>query len=303
MAIKYRISESGIQKVIEVVNGSTVIGKSKYGPKELSIVNNSGTVQIKDSLNDKVLYSGSPSSFVNSNDEVFGQTAQAVVSAITALSDNIKINIAELDGLELVEDQLLPDLSEYAKTSEVQSSLSVIEEVIDNNIEKHLAHTRNIVTWNTQDDTTLSYRDISVTFTVPANGRVQIKLPLQIELTQAGTFYGYINRADPGENGQVFEGDDDINQFTAYLSSIGHPSAGTGSLDSMGVRVTMCRIPIPDPLNFPMNLANIVTQEISGLTPGAEETIYLWLSAGAVHFNCEAAFTFVDGIKVLEVED
>lgn len=288
MAIKYRISESGIQKVIEVVNDSTVIGKSKYGPKELSIVDNSGTVQIKDSLSDKVLYSGSPSSFVNSNDEAFGQTAQAVVSAVTTLSNNIKINIAELDGLELVEDQLLPDLSEYAKASEV---------------EKHLAHTRNVVTWNTQDDTTLSYRNMSVTFTVPANGKVQVKFPIQIVLTQAGTFYGYINRADPGENGQVFEASDDLTQFDAYLDSIGHPSSGTGTLDSRGIRMIVCRIPVPDPLNFPMDLANIITQEISGLTPGEEETIYLWISSGAVHFNCEAAFTFTDGIKVLEVED
>jgi hypothetical protein len=308
MAVKYKLSEVGIQKIIEVLNDGVVIGKSKYGPKELTVSDSNGTVQITEALSGKVVCAGTASSFVNSSNQEFGQNATAVVSAITQIAERVNINIAELEGLDLVDNQLLPDLSAYAKIEDIQTlaveGVSAIEETIANNLEKHIAYTAVFPTWVTQIDTTLSYPEITATFTVPANGKVQVVIPLNVGLTQAGTFYGLINKADPGVNGQVFEGDDDRTQFRNYLDSIGHPSTGYGDLYSdMGVRMIACRFPIPEASAFPMQTSTLISQEITGLTPGAEETIYFWIMAGAVHFNCEATFNFTNGIKVFKVND
>lgn len=314
MAVKYKLSEVGIQKIIEVLNDGVVIGKSKYGPKELTVSDSNGTVQITEALSGKVVCAGTASSFVNSSNQEFGQNATAVVSAITQIAERVNINIAELEGLDLVDNQLLPDLSAYAKIEDIQTlaveGVSAIEETIANNLEKHIAYTAVFPTWVTQIDTIISYPEITATFTVPANGKVQVVIPLNVGLTQAGTFYGLINKANPGVNGQVFEGDNgseagtDAEQFSAYLASIGHPNTGYGDLYSdMGVRMIACRFPIPEASAFPMQTSTLISQEITGLTPGAEETIYFWILAGAVHFDCEATFNFTNGIKVFKVND
>lgn len=308
MAIKYRISEVGIQKIIEVLNGDTVVGKSKYGPKELTISNVNNLVQIKESLTDKIICASEASNFVDIDNRVFSQNVATAVSALSTLADRVNINIVELEGLDLIDNQLVPDLSEYAKIEDVQTyaveGVSAIEDTIANSLEKHIAHTVVFPTWETQVDTVISYPEITATFKVPSNGKVQVVIPLNIQLTQAGTFYGLINRANPGENGQVFEGDNDAAQFAAYLSSIGHPSSGYGNLyTTQGIRMIVCRFPIPDASAFPMQTANIVSETITGLTPGAEETIYFWITAGAVHFDCQASFRFTNGIKILEVND
>lgn len=315
MAIKYRISESGIQKVVEVLNDSTVIGTSKYGPKELSIINNSGTIQIKDALSGKVLYSGDPSSFVNSSNQVFGQTAQDVVSAITTVSDGIKINIAELEGLELVDNQLLPDLSAYAKTSEVESYVSTqlapalerldVTETELTQVEKHIGINNPAIpiTWVLEDDQALCNPNMSVTFTVPSNGKAKISAIIQSSVTNAGTFYAHFNQADPGENGQLFEKIQD--PFAWHSTQMyDYIDAQVGD-DGRGERFTIFSIPGPGAFEGGYEVVTTAAESVvvTGLTPGEEVTYYLWTIAGAVSFLTTATFKIIGGIKAFKVED
>lgn len=124
MAIKYRISESGIQKVVEVLNDNTVVGRRKFSAKEIAVSYSGETIQIKDAFTSNVLYEGTAASFVDSNNNAFASSTGDAVLAMTNLANNIAINVTELQGLELVNDAITPDLSAYAKTTEVNTAIS-----------------------------------------------------------------------------------------------------------------------------------------------------------------------------------
>lgn len=124
MAIKYRISESGIQKVVEVVSDGTVVGRRKFSPKEITVSYSGDTVQIKDAFSGTVLYEGEYSDFVDSNDTAFSNSAANVTSSITTLTDKIAIDVTELQGISIIEGAIAPDLSAYAEKTYVDQEVT-----------------------------------------------------------------------------------------------------------------------------------------------------------------------------------
>lgn len=124
MATKYRISESGIQKVVEILDGDTVVGVRKFSPKEISVSYSGDTVQINDAFTGNTLFEGPSANFVKSDNSAFAETAGDAVLAMTDLANNIKIDVRELDGIELVNDAIAPDLSAYAKTADVTTEIN-----------------------------------------------------------------------------------------------------------------------------------------------------------------------------------
>lgn len=130
MAIKYRISESGIQKVVEILEGDTVVGVRKFSPKEISVSYSGDTVQINDTFTGNTLFEGPSADFVKSDNSAFAETAGDAVLAMTNLANNIKIDVRELDGIELVNDAIAPDLSAYVTNTALDERVTTIESTI-----------------------------------------------------------------------------------------------------------------------------------------------------------------------------
>ena len=299
MATKYRISESGVQKIVEILDGDTVVGIRKFSPKEISVSYVGNTVQIKDNFTGNTLFEGPSANFVKSDNSTFAETAGDAVSAMTNLANNIKIDVRELDGLTYVNDAIAPDLSNYATTDQVAAQISPLSDVVATKIEQHIEHTDVSEIWTLVPDSVKSTRSMSITFTVPSNGKVRIDIPIQIEMQQAGTIYGFLNTADPGEDGQYYEqGDDELahNDFMDnYFDSVGGVQYGE--------RLTCVRFPSSNADLFPYTTASLVSEKILNLTPGDELTLYLWVFTGAVQFAMSTDLNFVNGIKVFEVVD
>lgn len=147
MATKYRISESGIQKVVEILDGDTVVGVRKFSPKEISVSYSGDTIQINDTFTGNTLFEGPSANFVKSDNSAFAETAGDAVLAMTDLANNIKIDVRELDGIELVDDAIAPDLSAYAQKTYVD------QEVTSAKSELNTAITSSASTLQTSIDT------------------------------------------------------------------------------------------------------------------------------------------------------
>jgi hypothetical protein len=134
MATKYRISESGIQKVVEIIDNGTVVGIRKFFPKEITVSYSGDTIQINDAFTGNTLYEGEAADFVKSDNSVFAESSGDAVLAMTNLANNVSINVTELDGIELVNDAIAPDLSAYAKTTDLDSLETSITSSISSSV-------------------------------------------------------------------------------------------------------------------------------------------------------------------------
>ena len=117
MAITYKIYESGFNKVIDVLNDGSVIGKKKFIPKAAVAVQD-GNIKIKDAVTNSLEFEGSFESFVDSEGNNFGS-----IEAINDFLSSIPINISELRGLELIDGALAQDLSPYATIEYVDDEI------------------------------------------------------------------------------------------------------------------------------------------------------------------------------------
>ena len=118
MAITYKIYESGFNKVIDVLNNGSVIGKKKFIPKAAIAVQDE-TLKIKDVVTNSLEFEGSFESFVNSEGNNF-----ASVEAINDFLSSIPINISELRGLDLIDGALAQDLTPYATITYVDDEVA-----------------------------------------------------------------------------------------------------------------------------------------------------------------------------------
>ena len=333
MAIQYKISEVGIQKIVEILEDGNVIGKRKFIAREIITVTDNSTVQLKDSSTNEVLFSGSSSQFLNADGETFGNTPEEVASAVNDKLSKLNISFEDLDNVDVVEGGI--NLSNYATVdslntykSEVETSLTElsatvdssiselnntittnvdeINSTIDTSVEQHLAIKILSKTISVAKHSVAASRDTSITFTVPDNGKFRIIYEaINAEINTAVTLYGHLSTVDPGETDIAFTQIDDPRYTTGdYLDdTIGN---GTNyNTNTYFDRLTFVRHPEINDIAFPKIVRNTVVGEFSKfkddtpLVPGEEITVHLWLEAGAYGIDAAA---IVDFYKILVVE-
>lgn len=346
MAIQYRISESGIQKVIEVISDGTVVGRRKFSPKEITVSSSGDTIQIKDAFTEAVLYEGDRESFIDQDNNAFSSNAVTAASSITSLANKISIDVQELQGISIIEGAIAPDLSGYAEIAyvdqevtsaktelntnistsastlqgnidtvsasistsiaPVSSALTTVETSVENldsqisNIPKVIAQSPSFTLGFNRPYRTRCHANSGVTFTAPANGKVSYLLEnYRYSVTSMGNVIMYISEYAPPTTPVTTideETDDpgDTSIFLDYIDTYIEPQEVPGNTG--GSYIT------------PPVLAQSSSQEtasaefiISGLTPGQEYTLYLWLASFIFANNNTTTIQFINGVKIKEV--
>jgi hypothetical protein len=335
MAIKYRISESGIQKVVEVVSDGVVIGKRKFSPKEIVISYSGDTVQIQDEFSGTVLYEGEYSDFIDSNNNTFANSAAGVTSSITAVTDKISINVSELQGINILDGVIAPDLSAYAQISyvdqeitsttstlqgnidtvsssistsiaPVSSALSTVETSVselDNkvsNIPKIIAQSPSFNLNFSRPYRTRCHVDSGVTFTAPANGKVAYLIEnYRYSVSSMGNVIMYISAFAPPTT-----------PITTIDEETDAPGDTSVFLDYIDTNVEPLEVPgntggshVTPPVLAQSSMQTTASIEfiIGGLTPGQQYTWYLWLASFIFANSNTTNIQFINGVKIKEV--
>ena len=308
MAIKYRISESGIQKIIEVLNDDVVVGVRKFSPKEISVSYNEGTIQINDAFTGNTLFEGESADFVKSDNSVFAQNAGDAVLAMTELTNNIAIDIRELDGIELVNDAIAPDLSAYVKTTELNTYklevASSIEDVSNNivdlsnevtetfdTVEQYLDTSEKGIVYQFSNDGTRCDPNLSVTFTTGDNGNVEfLVLNIHASLNTAAAIDAVVSTSNPG-TGVSYNAENSADNGNFFEAN----AEAEGEIYSSDTRL------IYSPMTNPANIGSSGRFQMS-LTPNTEYTFYLWARTTILGVNSNPKLIFNDGLKVKVID-
>ena len=337
MALTYKISESGLYKIVEVVNDGEVIGRRKFLAKEIDTVADGSTVQLKDVFTGEILFSGSSSSFVKSDGTVFGDSAANAVSAMNTALAKVKVNIEELDGFEVVSGGV--DLTEYVKNetldaykieaaSSVDSKISTAVSPINTSItslnnavdviETDLSETQSIVSTIPQiiaqiDPFTYSFIQkpytakcktaSGITFTVPANGKIRYTtINHRTETYGLAGVQAWITTAAPPTSDYTLtiEPGDTVEgvEYLFGISSWTGPNLDSGAIGLTGKDLSSVKI-----VGESTNGRELYDEIITGLTPGETMTVYMWAISGVFGITNSAVITFDKGITIYEVLD
>jgi hypothetical protein len=308
MAIQYKIYSLGIQKIVEVINSvsNTVLGVNRYNAKEIKAVNNNGTIQVRDSITENVLYEGNVVNFIDKNGAAWGTDAENLINNLSLELTRLDVNLQDLNNIEEVEGILAPDLSAYAKTADITTAISTFETTINSEInsinntlnssvEKYLGKTLTSRKIRVDQVSAIASQDTSVTFTVPPSGKFRIIYEdLEITIDNAATVYGHLSLVDPGQPDVTFteirldEGGDGYstsNFIDDMLGTLNNLGMLTRNNNLNFGRVTFIRHP-QNNVPFPQLVRQTVTASFSQfldgtlLTPGEEITVHLWFQTG-----------------------
>jgi hypothetical protein len=297
MAITYKISELGLHKVVEILNDGEVIGRHKFLAKEISTAANNGVIELKDTFTQEVLFSGSTSSFVNSNGDAFGETTSEAVNSINTTLDKVKVSIEELDGFEIVSGGV--DLTEYAKKtyvdsniSTVSTSLSTLEENVNNTfdtVEQYADRSTKGIVYQFNNDGVRCNPGMSVTFTTTDTGVVKFFVPeITAQLDTSAAVEAVLSTADPG-TGVSYNGENSIDA-RQYFDSTAKNDEETFTEDEY-----ICYV--PNVITSTIVVGNSISYELT-LDPNTEYTFYLWARTTILGVNASPRIVFNQGIKV-----
>lgn len=308
MALTYKISESGLYKIVEIVNDGEVIGRRKFLAKEIDTVADGSTVQLKDVFTGEILFSGSPNSFVKSDGTVFGDSAANAVSAMNTALAKVKVNIEELDGIEVLSGGV--DLTEYAKKeyvdseltstastlssniSSVSSSLSNLESNVNNTfdtVEQYVTRSTKGIVYQFNNDGVRCNPEMSVTFTTTDTGVVKFFVPeITAELDTSAGVQAILSTANPG-TGVAYNAENAIDG-RIYFEANAEADGETFTEDRY-----ICYV--PNIITSTIVVGNSVAYELT-LTPNTEYTFYLWARTTILGVNASPKIIFNQGIKV-----
>ena len=310
MAIQYKIYSLGIQKIVEVINSvsNTVLGVNRYNAKEIKAVNNNGTIQVRDSITENILYEGNAVNFIDNNGAAWGTDAENLINNLSLELTRLDVNLQDLNNIEEVEGILAPDLSAYAKTADITTAISTFETTINSeinsinntlnyNVEKYLGKTITSRKIRVNQVSAIASQDTSVTFTVPPSGKFRIIYEdLEITISNAATVYGHLSLVDPGQPDAAHTEMHPSDEGYVFYSTSNFIDDMLGTLNALGMRtknnnLNFGRVTfISHPQNnvpFPQLVRQTVTASFSQfldgtlLTPGEEITVHLWFQTGA----------------------
>ena len=302
MAITYKISESGLHKIVEILDGEELIGRRKFLSKEVITTINGSLIELKDNFTQEVLFSGNVSSFINSDGDAFGDTASEAVASMNTNLSNVNISVEELKNLEVIGGGI--SLSNYTTTEELNTyKLEVASSIegVSNNIvnlsnevtetfdtvEQYLDTSEKGIAYQFYNDGTRCNPNLSVTFTTGDSGNVEfLVLNIHASLNTAAAIEAVVSTADPGagvsynaensiDNRHFFEDNTEAEGeiYSTETVLIYSPIANTANIGSSG--------------RFQMSL-----------TPNTEYTFYLWARTTLLGVNSNPKLIFNDGLKV-----
>ena len=341
MAIKYRISELGIQKIVEILNNDIVVGVRKFSPKEISVSYNEEIIQINDAFTGNTLYEGEAANFVKSDNLAFAQNAGDAVLAMTELTNNIAIDVRELDGIELVNDAIAPDLSAYVTTSAldaykieaeaatdlkvstavapVAANVSTLNTTVQT-VETNLTSAQEIIStipqilatsepflyfFDEQPYTAKCKTSSAVTFTVPANGKIRYTTTNhRFETYGLAQVLAWLSIVEPPTSNYslTIEPNETID---GVFYRFGIADWTQPNLEDNGAAVGVSGRDLISLQKVGESRTGRQTYDevITGLTPGETMTVYMWALSGVFGINNSATAIIDKGITVYEVID
>ena len=129
MSVKYKIYDDGMLKQIDVIDTSSseVIGNSTYHPQELMAEVSGSDLVVKDDYSRAVKFKAAYTSFVDLNDNTWGETLQGAATTLNAFLQQIPIKLGDLENIDQDSGGLTVNLEDYALTTYVDTEISSSE--------------------------------------------------------------------------------------------------------------------------------------------------------------------------------
>jgi len=339
MALTYKISESGLYKIVEIIDNSEIIGRRKFLAKEVTTVVDDSTVQLKDAFTGEVLFSGESANFVKNDGTTFGDNAADAAIAMNASLTKVEIAFEELSGIEVVSGGI--DFTNYVTTSALDAYKVEAEAATDLKVSTAVAPVAaNVSTLNTTVQTvetnltsaqevistipqvlaatgSFSYSfqleqytakcktSSAVTFTVPANGKIRYTTTNHrfdtYGLAQVKVWLSTV--APPTSNYSITVEPDATIDGVFY--NFGIADWTQPNLEDNGAAVGLTGVDLISVQKVGESRSGRQTYDeiITGLTPGETMTVYMWAVSGVFGNNNRATATMDKGVTVYEVID
>jgi hypothetical protein len=226
---------------------------------------------------------------------------QEVTSAKNELNSTISTSESTLQGnINTVSNSIATSIAPVSSAlSTIETSVDTISEKV-NNIPEIIAQSSSFTLSFSRPYRTRCHANSGVTFTAPANGKVSYLLEnYRYSVTSMGNVIMYISEYAPPTTpittiDEETSDPGDTSVFLDYIDTYVEPQEVPGNTG--GSYVT------------PAVLAQSSSQEtasaefiISGLTPGQEYTLYLWLASFIFANNNTTTIQFINGVKIKEV--
>lgn len=308
MALTYKISESGLYKIVEIIDNSEIIGRRKFLAKEVTTVVDDSTVQLKDTFTGEVLFSGESANFVKNDGTTFGDNAAETALGVNAFLNKVRINIEELEGIDIISGGV--DLTDYAKKDYVESELTSLSSTISNNIttvstalstlesnvnttfetvEQYDDRSVKGITYQFYNDGVRCNPAMSVTFTTKETGVAKFFVPeITAVLNKPAGVQAIVSTANPG-TGVSYNGENQ-NDAKNYFASTAEADEEIFSIDQY-----LCYV--PNVITSTIVVGNSVSYTLN-LSPNTEYTFYLWAKTTILGTESNPKIVFNAGIKV-----